>query len=154
MIVIVNGDLLTTDCQYIAHQTNCISIGSAAGLAKQIFSVYPEADIYKNRVNQDDPGKIKVIGKVINMNAQIYPGKPKYPDSPKDGFRVRERYFKSCLDEIATIDNLESVAFPWFIGCGLGGTRDNWKTYFKMLTNFESSLNTIKNVRVKLYKKD
>jgi len=152
MLEIIQGDILTTDCQYICHQTNCTSNGSAAGLAKVIFNVYPEADIYKNRVNQDDPGKIIIIGKVINMNAQIYPSKPKYHDSPKDGFRVRERYFKSCLDQIAEIPDLESVAFPWFIGCGLAGGQ--WETYFEMLTNFESSLNTIKNVRVKLYKKE
>lgn len=151
MIEIIQGDLLFADTQYIAHQTNTIS-NTAAGLAKLIFKKYPKADIYKNRVKEDEAGKIIVIDNVINMNAQIYPGKPKYPDSPKDGFRAREKYFKSCLDQIAIIPDLESVAFAFGIGTGLAA--GNRKTYFEMLTNFESSLNTIKNVRVKLYKKE
>jgi hypothetical protein len=41
MVKIVKGDLLKSDCQYIAHGVNCQGVMNS-GIAKQIRDKYPE----------------------------------------------------------------------------------------------------------------
>ncbi|MCI0660303.1 MAG: hypothetical protein L0220_04445 [Acidobacteria bacterium] len=48
MLKIIYGNLLDSDCQYVAHQCNCYS-RSGAGLASTIFKAFPWADVYSNR---------------------------------------------------------------------------------------------------------
>lgn len=138
-IEIVNGNMFDSTTKYICHQCNCISTKSAH-LAQTVFSRYPYADIYTNRTKSDTPGTIIISGNgqdhryVINMLAQYYPGSPRYPNSAKDGFQAREQYFKQCLNHICNIKNLESIAFPFKIGCGAAG--GNWDNYFKILSDF------------------
>ena len=56
MIVVVEGDLLSIETDYIAHQCNCVT-KAARGLAKALFAKYPEANIYRQRGMQPDkPG--------------------------------------------------------------------------------------------------
>ena len=51
----------------------------------------------------------------------------------------RLQWFKECLDEIEKIEDLESVAFPYKIGCGYGG--GDWNDYLKLIEQFsEKSL--------------
>jgi O-acetyl-ADP-ribose deacetylase (regulator of RNase III) len=45
MLEIVDGSLLDSDRQYIAHQCNCYS-RRGAGLASAIFKAFPWADVY------------------------------------------------------------------------------------------------------------
>ncbi len=152
---IITGNLLEATEQYIAHQCNCIS-DYAAGLAGAIFEKFPYSDCYSDRSHYDVPGTIQICGNgqdqryVINMFAQYYPGHPKYLTSRKDGTLAREAFFSLCLDEISQIQNLESIAFPWHIGCNLGG--GTWVNYLNMLTIFE---NTVKDsgVNVKIYRR-
>lgn len=140
MIEIVHGNLLDAKEKYIAQQCNCIS-KKAAHLAFDVFKRFPYADIYSTRPNTDKPGTIVIKGDgdsqryVINMLGQYYPGSPKYPNSALDGSKIRENYFYKCLLEIAKIKNLESIAFPYKIGCGAAG--GDWKHYFANLNNFE-----------------
>lgn len=49
MIEIIEGDLLNATEKYICHQTNCLSQGSAAGIARAIFDRFPYADIYHDQ---------------------------------------------------------------------------------------------------------
>ena len=45
----IRGDLLKADdCQFIVHQTNCMT-SHALGLAKHIFKRWPHADVYNER---------------------------------------------------------------------------------------------------------
>lgn len=158
--IIENGDLLKCDAKYICHQCNSLT-KTGAGLAKRMFGLFPYADIYKKRggdwtpdkvtlSHSEYPGNILVMGNgnserfIINMMGQFYPGPPKFPDSKLDGTKSRERYFKSCLDRIAAIKDLESVAFPWKIGCNLAG--GNWDNYFKMISNFADHMDSIAKV--------
>lgn len=61
MIKEVKCSLLDSDAKYIAHQTNCVS-NYSLGLAKQIFSKFPYADTYSQRiVDQSDPGTINLM---------------------------------------------------------------------------------------------
>jgi O-acetyl-ADP-ribose deacetylase (regulator of RNase III) len=148
MIINIHGDLTKINTQYISHQCNCTS-KKVAGLAKNIFEKFPWSDIYSRRsplakenLRSDlpGPGSISIHGDgenqryVINMLAQIYPGKPKYPEDINDGYSSREKYFISCLNQIAKIENLESIAFPKFIGCGLAG--GSWERYREFIENF------------------
>ena len=136
MIEIIKGDLLTHDAQYITHQTNCISDGSVAGIAAAIFKKYPYSNTYLNRKQRSVPGTIDVFTEgrhIINMNSQYYPGR--FNDAYENDTEVmRKKYFHQCLLKIAKLPDLQSIAFPYLIGCGLGG--GNWDHYEQMLNNF------------------
>jgi O-acetyl-ADP-ribose deacetylase (regulator of RNase III) len=165
MIEIITGDLLEAKEKYITHQCNCLTQNSA-GTAKAIFDKFPHANTYERRIRLldgtnsivDVPGTIVVLGDgkeqryVINMYAQYYPGKPKYPLSTKDGSKAREKFFHQCLLRIAQLPNLESIAFPWKIGCNLGG--GNWEYYLGTLTNFAKYVKEQQNARVVIYKRE
>ena len=156
MIQIINGNLLDATEQYIAHQTNCFS-KTAGGIAQAIFQKYPYSNTYATRTQPNIPNTIDILGNgidqrlIINMYAQVYPGAPKYPLSTKDGIEAREKYFYQCLLRISKIPNLQSIAFPFGIGCGLVG--GNWENYLGKLTLFENYIEK-KNVKVVLYKLD
>lgn len=164
MIEIVTGDLLEAKEKYIAHQCNCLTENSA-GTAKAIFDKYPHANTYARRVksetgettNIDVPGTIIILGDgqdqryVINMYAQYYPGRPKFPKSTLDGTVIRQNYFYKCLLRIAKIPDLESVAFPWRIGCNLGG--GDWEYYLGVLSNFAQYVGE-KDIKVRVYRRE
>tara|TARA_R110000868_G_scaffold75946_3_gene218795 strand:+ start:12875 stop:13357 length:483 start_codon:yes stop_codon:yes gene_type:complete len=157
MIEIINGDLLSANAQYIAHACNCVTRTSAF-FAKDLFNKYPYADIYSGRFSADKPGNIIIKGNgederfIIGLLSQFYPGKPNFPDSTLDGIRIREKYFYHCLLRIAKIENLNSIAFNWRIGCGAAG--GNWEHYLGMLTNFAQYVKSTQNTKVFIYKRE
>ena len=85
------------------------------------------------------------------MFGQYYPGNPKYPESKIDGIKAREKYFHKCLMEIAKIDNLESLAFPFGIGCGAAG--GNWEYYLGTLKNFTKYVEEKQGAKVYIYRR-
>ena len=132
---VVNGDILDSEAQCIAHQCNCLT-RTSSGVARQIFSRFPNSDIYSGREAPNEPGHIVIKrdgGKIIiNMLSQFEPGGP---GGEMDSEDDRRRYFESCLDEIPMIEGLSSVAFPFRIGCGLAG--GDWEgVYEPMLNDF------------------
>lgn len=135
MIKTANKNILECDELYLIHQCNCISI-SAKGLAKTIFELYPEANTYINPQFKREVGtischKISTTDKtIINIYAQRYPGISKYNDTTNQ----RIIWFKSCLNLISEIPNIQSIAVPYKIGCGLAG--GNWEKYLDILNNF------------------
>lgn len=151
MLKIIQGDLLDSTEQYIAHQCNCIS-KSSLGLAKALFRKYPYANSYLSRTEKSKLGSIDVFGNgsdkryIINMYSQFEPGPSKYSYGP-DSNISRQEAFLDCLDKIAEL-NINSIAFPNFIGCGLAG--GDWKWYESTLNNFASNL---PNINVVLYNK-
>lgn len=155
MIEIITGDLLEAKEKYVAHQANCVSQKSM-GLAKKIFDKFPHSNIYSAREIPDKPGSIYISGDglekkfIIHMFGQYYPGKPKYIDSALDGSLIREKYFYKCLVKMSKISNLESVAFPWRIGCGLGG--GIWEHYLGTLTNFAEFVGNKYKTKVIIYR--
>lgn len=157
MIEIIAGDLLLAKEKYIAHQCNCLT-QTSAGTAKAIFDKYPYSDTYANREESDVMGTIKILGNgedqryVINMFSQYYPGRPKYPNSTKDGLKTREHFFHQCLLRIAQIPDLESIAFPWKIGCNLGG--GDWQHYLGTLNNFAKYVKEKYDVRAVIYRRE
>jgi len=156
---VVHGNLFDSEEQYICHQCNSVTT-TGANFSKAMFAKYPYADIYKHRVYGEDPspdqlpGNIIVKGNgkdqryVINMLGQYYPGPAKYPDSKRDGWKARQNAFQQCLDKIAALPNLTSVAFPFKIGCGAAG--GDWTVYRAMIKAFAEKT----GVKVRVYKLD
>lgn len=149
IIKTVNGDVLSAPEMYIAHQCNCMTVRSH-GLAASIARTFPEADVYGQRgrdgtrnrtTHPDTPGTISVLPSgeisIICMFAQWAPGKPftfsrYYPFTYHDSHDTRLRWFKECLDKIDAL-NLEAVAIPYNIGCGLAGGK--WLDYEQYIKN-------------------
>lgn len=147
---VINGNLLDATEQYIVHQTNTVSRG-ASGLAKAIFDRFPYANIYDGSVERI-PGDVIIRGNgqdqryVIGLNGQCQPGGLGV-ESSLDSRSKRIKYFQSGLHKIEQISNLESIAFPWNIGCGLAG--GNWTVYWHMICAWANSLT---NIKVRFYK--
>lgn len=145
-LIVIDGDLFGTDAKYLCHQCNCVTRRSAH-LSAEVFRRYPWADIYTGRPagryeppEGRRPGDIVVMGDggsrrfVVNMLGQFYPGKVRFPDSAKDGFKARRVAFAGCLLKILRLGDLHSVAFPWGIGCGAAG--GDWSQYLPILERF------------------
>ena len=154
---IITGNLLDSSETYLCHQCNCVS-NRSAHLAEAVFKKFPWADIYSKRTypwtppEKEQLGDIIICGNdknrlVINMLAQYYPGRSRFPHSKTDGILVRQDAFKSCLIKIAkSAEPDESIAFPWGIGCGAAG--GDWGVYLKMIQDFD---NKVQN-EIRLYK--
>ena len=148
MLQTVIGDLTLAKDTYLCHQCNCVT-NRSAHLARAVFNAFPYADVYSERTEHSKPGTIELRGNgddqrwVVALYGQYYPGKTKYPNSPKDGWGARLGYFKSCLEEL---DKLPpgSFAFPWRLGCGAAG--GNWDDYLALVQEFA------KNHSVTLYR--
>jgi len=139
MFTVVDEDIFNSTEDYLCHQCNCVT-NRAAHMAKAVFDRYPYADIYAPREKPDKPGTIIVSSeqgqrKIINMLGQYYPGYPMNEDNYVDGYKAREKYFRSCLIEMAKFAPEASFAFPWTIGCGAAG--GDWGKYITMLKGFE-----------------
>lgn len=184
LVEIVEGDLLECNEQVVVHQCNCVSVGSK-GLSKAIFDRWPETNVYKNRKQPSKPGTIsmKAVGGasatstsaarssttggkryVCNMFAQFNTGPPE-SSSLDDTSTQRCLWFNSCLNALARVKNLKSVAFPYGIGCGLAagkpfkenGTEideELWSTYLRMIRVFAyNTLQSNPKLKVRVYKK-
>jgi O-acetyl-ADP-ribose deacetylase (regulator of RNase III) len=171
MLKVIRGDLLESKEKYIVHQTNCCSTG-AGGLAYHIFKRFPYADVYSCRdrsmhlgwstdeignrpaIEADAPGTIIIRGNgddqrfVVGLMGQFYPGGPNA--AGLDDTIMRQKYFHQALWELAQIEGLESVAFPYGIGCGLAA--GDWDVYSNILNNFADYL--VGKADVVIYQKD
>lgn len=138
MFNIVRGNILDAEEQFIVHQCNCRTFRSA-GLAKALFDKYPNTNIYNDGTVRV-PGTIIIRDRIINLLAQDQPGK----SSRQETQEQREKWFFDGLAQIERIDGLESIAFPYGIGCGLAG--GNWSVYFSMISAFNKRNPQIKVV--------
>lgn len=134
MINYINANLLDSDCNFICHQVNCQGkMGS--GVAKQIRDRWPEVySNYARVVNSKMLGKAQILyiedaniprQCVVNMFSQENYG--------YDGARYTSYdAFWNCLNELKNkIPEGVTIAFPYKIGCGLGGA--NWEIIEKMI---------------------
>lgn len=148
-------DILRANDQYICHQCNCVSHGSA-GLAAAIFAKHSYADCYSTRFEPDVPGTINVAKGyepidpiIINMFGQLFPGGPS--EKEINGFgdteAHRKKYFLDCLRAIKKL-NPKSLAIPNKISCGLA--LGSWAWYSAALIKFEEST----KIPITIYIKD
>lgn len=101
---------------------------------------------------------------VCCLYGQYQPGKinkyPKYRKVTKeDGIletnRQREEWFQQGLNELkkwVLENNIQSIAFPYKIGCGLAGGK--WANYYLMIINFAMDINDTKKIDVKVIELD
>lgn len=144
---VITGDLLESKTKYIAHQCNC-KTRKFLGIAKSIFEKYPYSNSYIDGTKRI-PGEIEIRGDgidkrfVINLYGQLNPGKPEdYYFNPDNGEgdteRARLKWMVSCLKKVSKIENLESIAFPYKMGCNLAG--GNWNYYQSLLEKFSEAI--------------
>ena len=130
------GNILESDCNYICHQVNCKG-AMGTGIAGQIRHKYPKVYIeYMEKCKAATAypshwflGEIQIVelGKyhnVINMFSQDTYG--------EIGRHTNYEAFMECLLKIKEEVPVESsIAFPYKIGCGLGG--GNWEIIQAMI---------------------
>jgi O-acetyl-ADP-ribose deacetylase (regulator of RNase III) len=118
MTRIEEGDL-TEGYDFIAHQVNCRGV-MGAGVAGQIAERYPACKAaYQKFVRDFNPtvGWIHVwegpygVG-IVNLFGQDEPG----PNTDLTGLQI------ACESLVAYMveEDIETVAMPWNIGCGIG----------------------------------
>ncbi len=133
-VLIVMGNVLDAEEDYIVHQCNCVT-KRPWGLSASIFKKYPDANVYALRGPRDMPGTIKVRGRIINLFGQLYPSTSKYDN---DTAEQRLKWFESGLEAISKIENIKSVAMPYNIGCGLAG--GTWCDYLSLIEKFATTV--------------
>lgn len=150
MLHYVTGDLLDPKFTIFCHQVNCQGV-MGGGVAKQIKDKYPE-------VFAEYKGDCFALGKefllgtsrwvktndgryCVNMFAQDRYGRDKrYTD-----YEAFALCLRSIIDEVKErilnrdgITKETTIAFPYMIGCGLGG--GNWSVIEILLEWFERQL--------------
>lgn len=148
-MIVLEGNLLDTPFQFIAHQVNCRGV-MGAGLAKQIRQKYPEVyEDYKNYCNTATKG-YNHIGDcqvswtndrkhcILNIFGQLGYG-TEYVQTDyvalKQGFFlavqwIKNKYFSDYEQNYQIV-----IAIPYGIGCGLAG--GDWEKVKKLLTEIE-----------------
>ncbi len=149
MTEIVEGDLLESGLKIIAHQCNCIT-RTGKGLARVIFDRFPYANFYGLKRNVGncvicEPIESKSSPIVAGIIGQINPGKPNRTETKEK----RLAWFDQGLKGLAaymTEHKLDTVGFPYGVGCGLAG--GNWNDYFEAIEKFS----LLYSIKVKIYK--
>lgn len=154
MVEIINGDLLYSNCNIIAHQANCFST-MGAGIAKQIKKMYPE--VYK--ADKNFPFKPNErLGKY--SYALTHDGRLVYNLYGQFGFKERVNTKKEALQQalIGMMENIIlqtqgknipiKVGLPNKIGCGLGG--GDWSEILPII----EAVSKRYNIPIYLYNKE
>lgn len=163
MIEFKTGSLLDAEEQFIAHACNATAI-QAGGLAHYLFQRFDYANIYSLRQHPHKPAKHEFPGNIIvrgnglredrrlivNMVCQYHPGPPHKDHPVLDSSSIRKGYFRMCLTKIAAMQNLQSVAFPMHICCGV--SQGSWIDYLGLLEEFARLVKIKNNTRVVIYR--
>lgn len=131
-----DGNLLTSGCDYICHQVNCMGEMNS-GIAKEIkerwpnvFEVYKTFLSYKREIGYRPLGQIQCVDIsdnqcVINMFAQDNYG---YDNNRYTNYEA----FYRCLEKIKiTAPEGSKIGFPFGVGCVRGGA--NWSIIYAMI---------------------
>ncbi len=152
-IVYKEGNLLDSQAQVIGHQVNAMAT-MGSGVAKYVREKYPKAwEDYKNLSPEKIFGKCQIVrvedGKYIaNLGGQYYYSGYhgidwKSNNAPDNGrctnYEALYRSLEELHDAIKRTDgNINSIAFPYFLGCGRGG--GDWDIVLVMITKIFSDL--------------
>lgn len=136
MITIREGDLLSSNCEVICHQTNCMG-AMGGGIAKAIRSSYPEAyRALRDRFERGATavGEVDFVPTVRNgflrCVVNCY-GQNEY--LPRGVVHTDYAALSTCFEKIKTefAGKNYTIGFPYRIGCGLAG--GDWEVVAKML---------------------
>lgn len=155
MFNLIHGNLLESEEEVIAHQTNCVIKGEGAGLYRFLIKKYPYAHVYSRRYKDGTPGEITIDFPqsmegpiVIGIQGQYNVG-VSGDHNGIDTHENREKWFAECLekiDEFMTRNGYTSIGFPYMIGCGLAG--GVWKNYERMLNSLAEKGKDVYKVNV------
>ncbi len=139
MIKIVEGDILNSNADIICHQVNCQGI-MGAGLAKQIRNKYPNVyNDYKEYCNSNTPEEIlgtmlpsryNDINSIVNIFGQLNYGRNEVKTN-YDAVKKALLELKRVLEDLHWQYPNCKIAFPYGMGCGLGG--GNWDIVYKII---------------------
>lgn len=149
-MIIMEGNLLKTPFQIIAHQTNCLGI-MGGGVALAIKNTYPNVyEEYKSFCDihgiEECFGSSCVVGEkekiIINAFGQKYIGSNECMTdyaALKSGLSEGIKTIRLCwnLDSITQL----TIAIPYKIGCGLAG--GDWEEVSKLLEEIEVEQNVV-----------
>ena len=135
MITIVNGDLLDSEAQVIAHQVNCRGVAKS-GIAKQIMKKYlMNKTMYAMICKRETPRDLLGTAYCVDNNegpivANLF-GQDNYgrTEQHTDYWALNDAMAQ--LRKFMDLKGLTSVAFPYGIGCGLGG--GDWNVVCSMI---------------------
>lgn len=123
---IIDGDLLNSECNHIAHCANCFHT-FGAGIARQIREQYPEAYDADLNTKKGDINKLgqftcaESSGKFIyNLYGQYSFGSGKRLMEDKLEMALVHLKNHLCTKRIDGDSNI-ILGFPWKIGCCLAG---------------------------------
>ncbi len=148
MITEVQGDLLTSKSQVIAHQVNCQGV-MGSGIAKQIKEKYPKVfGCYEFHCNVVEVRK-ELLGQcdlcenepfyIANLFGQYDYGTHKRMTNYEAIYNALENLHKDMINL-----NLTSVSFPYKMSCGLAG--GDWHVVYAMIESI------FKDMDVTIYK--
>lgn len=143
MIHYVKGDLVENKYEsetygIFCHQVNCQKT-MGAGIAKQIKEKYPE--VYQAYEDREYP-YLGAIDWVLTHDGRACVNMYAQDDYGRSGKHTNYIAFAQCLVELAEyltpVSKDTIVAFPYGIGCGLGG--GDWKVISALIEDFEKMI--------------
>ncbi len=116
-VVEIAGTLTNFGCKNICVVANATSLNTPSTtkselVTKEVYLQYPQANVYTaaNRVGAYTPGDIIVSTineiRIITFIAEYAAGNPKRHTDTKD---AREKWFRSCLEKLNTINNFDAT---------------------------------------------
>lgn len=133
MIKTVNGDLLDAKETYLVHQVNCVG-AMGRGLALAIRTKYP--DVFRRYEQYCAEHRARdLLGKVLLI--PTHDGKVICNVFGQNGYgTARQQTDYAALSKALTnlakiVPHNEPIAFPYGMGCGLGG--GSWSIVEKMI---------------------
>ena len=151
---IINGDVLSTTCIYIAHQCNAMGKMNS-GVAKQIREKYPEVfERYKEFLEVNEFLGGEILGTyvsvqcsdghiILNIIGQYGYG---YDGHQYTNYNALRRGFVSAIMNIRAADHIPfdcqfCIALPYCIGSDRGG--GDWNIVKQILEDIEKKQNVL-----------
>ncbi len=140
-LIIVEGDLLQSDCNVICHQANCFNV-MGSGIAKSISDRWPS--VYYADRNYYPKSPMDKLGKcsstlVENDKLLIYNlyGQYSYGTSKQQtNYEALEKSFRMMLDELKQLGVSLKIGIPYGLGAGRGG--GDWNVISAMIDHVSS----------------
>lgn len=141
MIHHLQGNLLTSDCTIIIHQSNCL-MGFGSGIAGQIRQQYPRAYQAFAKDDRKPEEKLGSFSTGIDNGKIFYNMYGQYDFGGLKGIRYTDYdAFRSGLDSVLTdithmkdsciVTTIDKIGMPYLIGCGLAG--GDWEVVYKII---------------------
>lgn len=138
MIKVIDGDLLTSKTDVIAHQVNCqgaFNSGVAKAIREFDVGVYKDyCTCCKESTPEQLLGKVRLYSSYCNEKPRIYANLFAQKSYGYDGKQYTDtNALRKCFENLRDwcLPQHLSIAMPYKIGCVRGGA--NWDEVYKMI---------------------